>query len=225
MPDPYRLLHEDAHLLAADKAAGVPVIPGRGFPPEEALVNRLGRDLGFKPLVVHRLDRETSGVLVFAKTPEAHRALCAAFEGRNVKKTYLAAVEGDLSGNGKIQRPLREFGSGRTAVDPRKGKSALTLWRAVRRLTGATLLEVEPRTGRRHQIRAHLYALGHPVLGDPLYGKERPVGGAPRLMLHALEIALPHPASGEEVVFRAEMPPDFEEEIRKREPRKHGDAE
>lgn len=182
-----RVIFEDARVLVVDKPAGQPTIPGRGDV-REALNVELSRARGLRLFIVHRLDLEASGLVVFAKDADAHRVLCAQFEGRRAEKTYLAAVTGTLTGQGVCDAPLKEFGSGRVAPSP-EGKPSLTRWRAVRALRGATLLRVAPETGRRHQIRAHLCALGHAILGDPRYGPApRPVGGVPRLLLHALSL-------------------------------------
>lgn len=197
-----RILFEDERVVAADKPAGRPTVPGRGDV-GEALNAELERRLGRKLFVVHRLDLEASGVVVLAKDPETHRRLCAAFEGRTAKKVYLAAVAGVLRGAGVVDAPLKEFGSGRVAPAP-GGKPSRTRWTAERWWPRATLLRVEPETGRKHQIRAHLASLGHPILGDPRYGPPpRPVGGAPRLLLHALSLSV------EGWSFEAPPPPDF----------------
>lgn len=199
------VLYEDEKLLAVNKPAGQASIPGRGDI-GEPLNKELERRLGTRLWVVHRLDREASGLIVFAKSAESHKALCADFERRQADKSYLAVCAGALTGEGRADQPLKEFGSGRVAPS-KDGKHSLTRWRAERALRGATLLKVEPLTGRRHQIRAHLAALGHPLLGDPLYGPPpRPVGGVGRLMLHAHTLHLP--SLGLEL--KAEPGPDFE---------------
>jgi RluA family pseudouridine synthase len=199
------ILFEDERLLAACKPAGRPTIPGRGDV-GEALNQELERRLGRKLFVVHRLDMESSGVIVFAKDAATHRTLCELFEGRAVKKVYAAAVSGALTGEGVISLALKEFGSGRVAPAP-DGKKAVTRWTVERAYKRATLLRVEPETGRKHQIRAHLCALGYPILGDPRYGPPpRPVGGAPRLMLHASSLAF---EAGKPYEFAAELPRDF----------------
>jgi RluA family pseudouridine synthase len=172
--------------LALSKPAGQPSIPGRGEIGEPLNVSA-ARHAGAKVFIVHRLDREASGLIVFAKDARTHRDLCARFEAHEVKKKYLAAVQGEVSGEGVIRSPIKEFGSGRMGVGP-GGKPSITRYRNLRPLRAASLLEVEPLTGRRHQIRVHLYSIGHPILGDPLYGQQRPVGGAPRLLLHSLEL-------------------------------------
>lgn len=160
--------------------------------------------IGSKAFIVHRLDRETSGLVIFARTADAHRDLSRQFEERRVTKRYLALVTGHVVGrSGELTQPLREFGSGRVAVDL-MGRNALTRWQLRERLPEADLLELQPVTGRRHQIRVHCYAMGHPVLGDTRYGDPRPVGGAPRLMLHARELLL---SDGLRLV--ADPPPDF----------------
>jgi RluA family pseudouridine synthase len=186
-----RVLLETEEIVAVDKPAGRPTIPGRGDigePVSAELERRLGRKL----FVVHRLDRDAGGVLVFAKTAPAHKRLSAAFEGREARKTYLALVLGRPGESGEIDLPLRQFGSGRWgAAAPGEGKPSLTRWRRLAEGEGCALLEARPLTGRRHQLRAHLYSIGHPILGDRLYGEDRPVGGAPRLMLHALTLSLP----------------------------------
>jgi RluA family pseudouridine synthase len=203
------LLHEDAHLLAVSKASGQVVIPGRGDLPGEPLLQELEKVRGEKLYVVHRLDRGASGVLLFARTAKAHRFLSLQFEHHEVKKTYLVLAQGIVKDDGRIDQPLRAFGSGRMGVHP-QGKPSLTEFRVRERLKESTLLEVEPLTGRRHQIRVHLFSIGHPVMGDPLYGKDRPVGGVSRLMLHAQSLEFRHP-SGTKLAFNAEPPQDFKD--------------
>jgi 23S rRNA-/tRNA-specific pseudouridylate synthase len=157
--------------------------------------------------VDHRRDREASGLVVFARDPETHRELSLLFERKKVKKVYLAAVLGWLDQDGTVSRPIREFGSGRMGTG-RGGKGALTRYRVLERLCRSSLLEVEPETGRRHQIRVHLYSRGHPILGDPLYGDPRPVGGVSRLMLHARSLAIPRP-DGSNLALECPPPADF----------------
>jgi RluA family pseudouridine synthase len=198
------VLHEDERLIALAKPAGVATAPGGGIPPGASLQELVGGHIGGKAFLVHRLDRETSGVIVFATTAEAHRELSRQFEDRQVTKRYLALVAGHIEARqGEVTQPIREFGSGRVGVDS-KGREAVTRWKLRERLPSAGLLEVEPMTGRRHQIRVHLYAIGHPILGDTRYGDPRPVGRAPRLMLHAADLIL---ADG--LRLTAEPPPDF----------------
>jgi len=199
-----RVLYEDERLVAVAKPAGQAMAPGGGVDLAETLQADVAAHIGSKAFMVHRLDRETSGVVVFAKTAEAHRDLSQQFEGRRVTKRYIALVEGHVNGRkGEINQPLREFGSGRVGVDP-EGREAVTRWALRERLGDADLLELEPLTGRRHQIRVHCYAIGHPILGDTRYGEVRPVGGAHRLMLHAQELVL---ADG--LSLAADPPSDF----------------
>ncbi len=201
------VLHEDDRLLVYNKPSGLASIRERGES-DGSLHALASARAGQKIFVVHRLDKDTSGVILFAKDAATHRRLSGLFETRQVEKTYLAWVLGAPERDaGVVKAPLREFGSGRVGVDPR-GKAAVTRWTVLRREKGKTFLEAHPETGRRHQIRAHLYSINLPVLGDKTYGEPRPVGGAPRLMLHALELSLPWDAP-EPLRLRAEPPPDF----------------
>jgi tRNA pseudouridine32 synthase / 23S rRNA pseudouridine746 synthase len=202
------ILHQGDRWIAVHKPSGQMVIPGRGESAGLPLNQEIEQTLGRKIFVVHRLDRGASGVVLFAKTPEAHRHASMAFESREVHKIYRVLVQGKIDEDGVVDQPLQEFGSGRMGVAPR-GKESVTAYRVMETFEEATLLEVFPHTGRRHQIRAHLFSIGHPVIGDPLYGKNRPVGGAERLMLHALELVL-RDLDGQELRLRAELPSDFE---------------
>lgn len=209
------LLFENDALWALSKPAGVNVIPGRGPRPEPCLRDLWSQSAGRRVFVVHRLDRETSGVILFAKSPEAHRALSMAFEGRSIEKTYLAAVTGaDVPATGVCRGALRAFGSGRVAVDDR-GKPSETDFERLAVWDRGALLRVRPRTGRRHQIRVHLAHAGHPVYGDPLYGPPpRPVGGAPRLLLHAESLKIDLPAFGGPIAVADPAPADFRDALR-----------
>jgi len=198
------IIFEDDRIVAVNKPVGLPTIPGRGEIGVAVNVE-IERRLRKKIFTVHRLDLDASGLLVFAKDAETHRLLSMEFEERRAKKEYLVAVIGTMSGSGEIDKPLREFSSGRVAPAP-DGKRAVTRWRVERSLGGATLLRVETLTGRKHQIRAHFSSEGHPVLGDPRYGPPpRPIGGAKRLMLHAWTL---HLDLGYDL--KAEPGPDFE---------------
>lgn len=203
------ILLETDELIAVDKPAGMATAAGGGIDDDASLHGWVTRRAGARTWIVHRLDRGTSGVMVFARTAEAHRRLSQAFEAREVGKRYLAVVDRHVPrATGEVTERLRTFGSGRVGVDP-QGLEAVTRYRRLERLDGADLLEVEPLTGRRHQIRVHCYAIGHPVLGDTRYGAVRPVGGAPRLMLHAAELRLRRP-NDDPLVLRADPPPEFE---------------
>ena len=205
-----RVLFETDDYLAVDKPEGVVSVAeaGRGGLPELLKDRTPG-----KLYPVHRLDRGASGVIVYAKNAAAHRHLNGEFDRREVRKTYLALVDGTMAvSRGRINAPIREFGSGRMGVDPKRGKPSSTEWKIAERLDGATLLRVNPATGRRHQIRVHLYHIGHPILGDLRYGERARQERYPRLMLHALalEFALP---SGERVTVEAPPPPSFEKVV------------
>lgn len=187
-----QVVHEDARLIAVDKPSGMPTIPARGLDIEPACA-AAERLTGGKVWIVHRLDRDASGLLLFAKDAEAHRALSGRFEAREAEKVYLCAVIGRWIGDGLIDAPLKQFGSGRQGVSP-EGKASVTAWRAVKLFSDCTLVEARPKTGRRHQLRVHFFHAGHPILGDTRYGYPRPVGGAARLMLHAWKLKLEGPS-------------------------------
>ena len=207
-----RLLHVDPELVAVDKPPGVPAQPtltsDRGALPE--LVSDL---LGAPVTLVHRLDRETSGVTVLARTRQAAAALAEAFRMGGPAKTYLAlTARPPEPAEGVITLALGKDPTrpGLRRVDP-AGDPAVTRYRTLRAGPGAALVEARPGTGRTHQIRVHLAALGAPLLGDARYGGPRRVGevAVPRVMLHAARLALHHPASGEELVLEAPAPEDF----------------
>lgn len=202
-----RVVFENTDYLAADKPEGVVSVSeaGKGGLPE------LLKDVfPGKLYPVHRLDQEASGVIVYAKNADAHRHLNGQFDRREVRKSYLAVALGAIEANrGSINALIREFGSGRMGVDAKRGKPSSTEWKVAERLDGATLVRVHPATGRRHQIRVHLYHIGHPIAGDLKYGDRERQGRFPRLMLHALEIEFGLP-SGERVTVEASVPPSFE---------------
>jgi 23S rRNA pseudouridine1911/1915/1917 synthase len=210
--DRSRLLHADAHLAAVDKPAGVPAQPtlttDRGTLPE--LVSAL---LGGPVTLVHRLDRDTSGVTVFARTPEAAAALAEAFRTGTPEKTYLAlCARAPSPPEGRIDAPLgKDPGrAGLRRVDP-AGDAAATRYRTLRASDLAALVEARPETGRTHQIRVHLAHLGAPLLGDARYGGPRRVGevSIPRVLLHARRLELEHPVTRERLVFEAAVPEDL----------------
>jgi 23S rRNA pseudouridine1911/1915/1917 synthase len=222
---PLRILYEDAHLLVVDKPPGLTVHPGSGQPTgtlANALVHhirglpeRLGSD---RPGIVHRLDKDTSGVIVVAKTEVTQRRLSRAFAARRVKKTYLACVHGlPKEDAGTIARRIGRSPVHRTkmTVVEEGGRDAVTHWAVERRLPRHALLACRPVTGRTHQIRVHLRAIGHPIVGDALYGYRSGVGekDAPRLLLHAWRLAFRHPETDEDVRFEAPLPDDFREAL------------
>lgn len=203
-----RVLFEDEDVLAVDKPEGLAAIPG-GMKGSPSLLGLLRERRGYRFYTVHRLDKEASGVIVFAKNAAAHRHLNLQFAARTVEKTYIAMVHGRVqSEEGVIDRPLRECGSGRIAVDDEQGKASLTRFGVLKRWDQFTLLRVHPLTGRRHQIRVHLYHIGHPIVGDPLYGPREIQREFPRLMLHARTIAFELP-SGHPVVIESPLPESF----------------
>lgn len=202
------VLYEDEDILAVNKPEGLVAVPERRRV-EQSLIEMLSTQRAEKLYIVHRIDRETSGVIVFARNAEAHRQLNRQFETRSVEKVYLALVHGIIRDDqGEIDKPLRQFGSGRVGVDDQRGKASVTEFRVLDRLPAFTLLEVRPRTGRRHQIRVHLYSIGHPVLGDPLYGDKAVQSSYPRLMLHARRLSL-HLPSGQRLTLEAPIPESF----------------
>lgn len=207
-PDtPLDLLHADHEILVVNKPAGLLSVPGKGAGLADCLIARL--EVAYpQVLLVHRLDRDTSGVMVFALTPHAQRHLGLQFEKRHTKKTYLARVAGRLARKtGTIDLPLVVDWPNRPLqkVDHQAGKPALTEWRVMRALDTESRVQLYPRTGRSHQLRVHMLALGHPILGDPLYAPET-ADAYPRMMLHALELRFRHPDGGAGVKFRATPP-------------------
>ncbi|MCX7224606.1 MAG: RluA family pseudouridine synthase [Burkholderiales bacterium] len=203
-----RVIHEDEDMLVLDKPTGLLSVPGRGPDKQDCLSLRV-QALYPNALVVHRLDMATSGLILFARGPVAQRALSLAFAERRITKRYVAMVAGHLAtpaqewgvidlpiGADWHQRPLRK-------IDYHLGKASVTRWRvlAARPDHRATRLELEPQTGRSHQLRVHLLALGHPILGDALYGTPEVQGMATRLLLHASSLAFKHPVSMQSLQF------------------------
>lgn len=209
-----RVLHEDAELIAVDKPAGMTAQPTEGRV-GDSLVDRVGEYLQRPAGLVHRLDRETSGVTVFGKTPQATSALAGEFREGLARKRYLAAVGPvAMPPRGTIELPLSKDPSrpGRwRATHAANGISAFTVYRVVYAGPAFSLVELLPRTGRTHQLRAHLTALGAPILGDARYGGAAQAGGlpAPRCLLHAQALTLTHPRSGASVCFEAPLPEDL----------------
>jgi tRNA pseudouridine32 synthase/23S rRNA pseudouridine746 synthase len=201
-------LCESEDLLAVEKPAGLACIPGRDIGSPHVL-GALQGESGSRLFVVHRLDTETSGVLVFAKTPEMHRWLSLQFQDRLVRKTYTALVHGrPVESSGRIDAPLRIFGSGRAGVDPERGKPSVTEFETLEEMDSFTLLAAYPLTGRQHQVRAHFYSIGHPVTGDRKYGDRAFQMSFPRLMLHSRMIELPMP-DGQRLSLESPLPSDF----------------
>ncbi|GAA6209247.1 pseudouridine synthase [Cognatishimia sp. WU-CL00825] len=202
--DPLEILHEDRDIVVVNKPAGLLSVPGRGAHLADCLLTRLQSAFP-DALLVHRLDRDTSGIIVFALTPHAQRNLSMQFEKRSTKKTYVARLEGLLAPKtGTVDLPLIVDWPNRPLqkVCQETGKPALTDWRVLRQGDGETRVRLSPKTGRSHQLRVHMLALGHVILGDPLYAKGRALEH-PRLMLHSEELRIKHPENGKGLSFRS----------------------
>jgi tRNA pseudouridine32 synthase/23S rRNA pseudouridine746 synthase len=203
----------DDHLVVAEKPAGLLSVPGRGADKQDCAAVRIQRVVR-DALVVHRLDMATSGLLLLGRGAAMQRALGRLFETRQVAKRYVAVVAGRIEpaatedGWGCIDLPLAADWPNRPRqqVDQARGKPSRTRWRVLRHEDDATRLELEPVTGRSHQLRVHLQAVGHPILGDLLYGPPPVQGRAPRLLLHASELRLTHPATAAAVQWCSEPP-------------------
>ena len=205
--DPLVVLHEDAQLLVLDKPAGLLSVPGKGAHLADCLISRAQAAFP-DALLVHRLDRDTSGVMVFAMTSAAQRHLGLQFEKRQVKKTYMARVWGQLEPkDGTVDAPLIVDWPNRPRqkIDWDTGKPAVTDWKVQRHEDHATRVRLFPQTGRSHQLRVHMLSLGHPILGDPFYATGEALD-APRLMLHATELRLRHPEGGRGMRFVSKPP-------------------
>ena len=215
---PIEILYEDAAVIAINKPAGLTVHAGAGAH-SGTLVNRLVHHFqalsqvggSQRPGIVHRLDKETSGVLLVARSDAAHRSLSEQFAARSVEKIYLALVRGEVrADSGRITKPIARDPVRRTRMTARlssrtaaTGRAALTEYRVLERFAGLTFLQIRLGTGRTHQIRVHMADLGHPVAGDKLYGGKIP---APRMFLHAARIGFTSPATGERVTVEAPLP-------------------
>jgi tRNA pseudouridine32 synthase/23S rRNA pseudouridine746 synthase len=210
MPMP-PLVHVDDALIAADKPADLLSVPGRGPENADCLSARL-QSVYADALIVHRLDMATSGLIVFGRGAEAQRSLSIAFAERRIAKRYVAIVAGLVADEaGEIDLPLIADWPNRPRqmVDRARGKPSRTRWRVLSRDTehGRTRIELEPVTGRSHQLRVHLQAIGHPILGDTLYAPPATADASPRLLLHASRLQLPHPVDGRQLELLS--PPPF----------------
>jgi len=204
----FPVLLENDDLLAVNKPEGLASIP-EGAKGRDCLLSLLEAAGTGRLYIVHRLDKEASGVILFARNAAAHKHLNEQFRQRTVSKTYVALVHGVIAANsGIIDQPIREFGSGRMGVDRQRGKPCRTEFQVSERLAAYTLVQAHPLTGRRHQLRVHFYSLGHPIVGDRRYGDQAVQRAFPRLMLHAQEITFPLP-TGEKVTVRAPVPESF----------------
>jgi RluA family pseudouridine synthase len=192
------VLFENEDIIAVDKPEKLASIPERNRE-KISLLKILNDNFQRRFFVVHRLDKQVSGVILFAKNPETHRHLNLQFEQRNVHKTYMALVHGTIEGDaGVIEAPLRRFGSGRMGEDRARGKPCRTEFFVLERMPGYTLVRVNPLTGRKHQLRTHFFSIGHPIVGDTLYGDKSLQKTFPRMMLHALSIRFKS-AAGDEI--------------------------
>lgn len=205
--DPLVILHHDHELLFVDKPSGLLSVPGKGEHLADCLIARV-QAVFPEALLVHRLDRDTSGVMVFALTPHAQRHLGLQFEKRQTKKTYLARVFGRVEEReGTVDLPLIVDWPNRPKqhVDFENGKPAVTDWKVLRYEENATRMRLFSQTGRSHQLRVHMLELGHPILGDPFYATGEALD-APRLMLHAESLRLRHPDGGKGITIKAKCP-------------------
>jgi len=204
------ILYQDDAMLVLNKPSGLLSVPGRGADRQDSMASRVQAEYP-EAMIVHRLDMETSGVLVMARNRSVHRALSLLFQERQVRKRYVAIVDG------RMERPLGEINlplitdwpnRPRQIVDHDRGKPSRTFYRVLQRNIEAhtTRLELEPETGRSHQLRVHLQSIGHAILGDPLYASASAREKADRLMLHAVSLSLTHPVTMEPVRFLSETP-------------------
>jgi len=207
-PDtPLEVVHHDHEILVVNKPAGLLSVPGKGAHLADCLLARVQRAFP-EALLVHRLDRDTSGVMIFALTPHAQRHLGLQFEKRQVKKVYVARVSGEVAEKtGTVDLPLVVDWPNRPRqkVDHAEGRPAVTDWRVVRREDGTTRVRLYPHTGRSHQLRVHMLEIGHPILGDPFYA-EGPARAYPRLMLHSESLRIRHPDGGVGMTFSSKAP-------------------
>ncbi len=215
------ILYQDADLAVVDKPAGLSVHPGPGHP-TGTLVNALlaicpdiaGIGDTVRPGIVHRLDKDTSGVMVAAKTTAAHHHLARQLATRSMSKTYRALAVGEVfPATGALRYPIgRDRANRKRMAVVEGGRESITGYEVMRTIGGCSLLNVFPLTGRTHQIRVHFAAIGHPLLGDELYGKKSPL--LPRQFLHAYSLGFAHPSTGEKMTFTAPLPEDMNEVIR-----------
>ena len=227
---PLKVVFEDEHLLVIDKPAGLVVHPAAGNL-DGTLVNALlhhcaGKLSGIggvaRPGIVHRIDKDTSGLLVVAKTDVAHEGLARQFAAHSIDRRYLAIVNGvPKASEGTIDAPLARSATDRkkiAIVQGQRGKRSVTHWRRLRVLNEASLVECRLETGRTHQVRVHMASIGHPLLGDPVYGRSGKTHGKilkelqfHRQALHAAELGFTHPATKHRLSFSSPMPPDMQE--------------
>lgn len=202
------VLHADDACIVVDKPSGLLSVPGRGAHLQDCMASRVQALYG-DALVVHRLDMATSGLMLFARGLEAQRGLSRAFAQREVHKRYVAVVHGRVGPEqGEIDLPLIADWPNRPLqkVDHERGKPSLTRWRVIDAEADRTRLELEPVTGRAHQLRVHLLAIGHPIVGDALYAPPEVLAGADRLLLHAAQLRFTHPINGKPIALESSVP-------------------
>jgi 23S rRNA pseudouridine1911/1915/1917 synthase len=216
---PLDIVYEDDDLIVVNKPRGMVVHPAVGNY-EGTLVNALlhhvknlsGIGGVARPGIVHRLDKDTSGLIVVAKNDLAHQALAKQFKDREIAKQYVALVKGVIKqDSGEIAAAIGRHPVKRKKMAAGRGREALTFYRVIERFKDATLVELTPKTGRTHQLRVHLNHLGHPIVGDPVYGGDKGTGQ----LLHAQKLAFTHPRTGEKLAFTAPLPDDLAEAIKK----------
>jgi len=198
------IVYQDDHVIVAVKPNGLLSVPGRAPEHKDCLISRIQQDRP-EALTVHRLDCETSGLVVLACNKESQRELSRQFHDRETQKRYIAIVDGLVSDDeGKIDVPLMKDWPNRPKqkIDYEQGKSAQTLYKVLSHTNSETRIELIPITGRTHQLRVHMLSLGHPILGDSLYGTEQCLEKSPRMLLHALELGFNHPSTGEWYVYQ-----------------------
>lgn len=202
------VLYCDEHLLVLNKPSGLLSVPGRSAENFDSMATRVQVEYP-DALIVHRLDMSTSGVMVMALGKEVHRQLSRQFQERHTHKVYYAWVWGEVSDDsGEVDLPLICDWPNRPLqkVDHEVGKPSLTRWQKIRIENGSSLLKLMPHTGRSHQLRVHMQAIGHPILGDEFYAHEEALKAVDQLQLHAAELGLEHPVSGEAMLFKAPSP-------------------
>ena len=223
---PLDVVYEDGDVVVVNKPVGLVVHPAPGHP-DGTLVNALlyhcGSSLSgingeLRPGIVHRIDRDTSGLIIAAKNDRAHLALAAQLQDHTLARTYEAVAVGGLKeDSGTVDAPIGRHPVDRKkmAVDPKNGRRAVTHWSVLARYPGYTHVECRLETGRTHQIRVHLSSIGHPLLGDAVYGAKKPVPGLAGQCLHARRLRFLHPATGEAVELECPLPDWFQEILRK----------
>ncbi len=202
-------IYNDEQIIIVDKPANMLSVPGRTPDKQDCLIHRVQKHFS-EARIVHRLDFATSGLMVIAQNQESHRELSRQFENRETEKTYVAKVYGQPGQpSGVLDLPLRCDWERRPLqiVDDQLGKKALTHWRIIERFENSCLVELSPTTGRTHQLRVHMQAMGHPILGDELYAHEAAYSMADRLNLHAKELIINHPAESNRVTFSSTNEP------------------